>query len=271
VTDLYVGGTFSHEFEPIGASVSAMERQRGHRFVWAWVVSAAVVVAGVLLIVFGLHGPRVGPSLPAPVGSVPAATSSISSGVKAGADAVFQTTSATPTAAFVSNVVTPASPAKSAGLRGNHATTTITRSAPVRLVIPSLGISVPVSQVGLNANGSVVSPTNYQVPGWYKDGYAPGQLGSAVILGHIDSSGVFSRIDDLKVGQQLQVTLADHTRLTFKVIGIRQYTNAGYPYKGVYGPEKYSALNLVSVGSVFTAPTGRSVSDIVVFTALVTS
>jgi hypothetical protein len=138
-------------------------------------------------------------------------------------------------------------------------------------VIPSLGISVPVSQLGLNANGSVVAPTSYQVPGWYKDGYAPGQLGSAVILGHIDSSGVFSRIDDMRVGQHLEVTLADHKSLTFKVIGVRQYTNAGYPYKGVYGPEKYSALNLVSVGSIFNAPTGRSVSDIVVFAALVNS
>lgn len=262
---------FSLGQEPNGTSVSAVERQGSRRFVWAWLLSCVVVIAGVVLIVFGLHGPRVGPSLPAPVGSVPATTSSISTSAIEQTDGVFQSSGASSVATLASNVVVPASTGKIGNLREGHATTAIMRSAPVHLVIPSLGISVPVSQLGLNANGSVVAPTSYQVPGWYKDGYAPGQLGSAVILGHIDSSGVFSRIDDMKVGQHLEVTLADHKSLTFKVIGVRQYTNAGYPYKGVYGPEKYSALNLVSVGSIFNAPTGRSVSDIVVFAALVNS
>jgi hypothetical protein len=267
MTESSVMDAVSQEKAPSGASLSAVQGPKSHRFAWAWILSAVVVIAGVVVIIVGLHGPRVGPSLPAPVGSVPATTSSISTSAVAGTDSVFAAKSTSVTATLASDVVTPA---KAGAPKVSHATA-IARSAPVHLVIPALGISVPVSQLGLNTNGSVVAPTSYTVPGWYKDGYAPGQLGSAVILGHIDSSGVFSKIVDLKVGEHLSVTLADHTSLTYKVIGVREYPAASYPYKGVYGPEKYSALNLVSVGSIFNAPTGHSVSDVVVFTALVGS
>jgi sortase (surface protein transpeptidase) len=158
--------------------------------------------------------------------------------------------------------------------RSSHATTTIARSAPVHLSIPSLGISVPVTQLGLNSNGSVVVPTSFHIPGWYKDGYAPGQKGSAAILGHVDSTsgpGVFYRIVNMKVGQIVQVTLADHVRLKFKVIGLRQYTKANFPERLVYGPSTFSALDLVTCGGVFDATTHHYLSNIVVFTALAAS
>jgi hypothetical protein len=137
--------------------------------------------------------------------------------------------------------------------------------------VPSLGISAPLTQLGLTASGAVQAPPSFSVPGWYDEGYAPGQLGSAVILGHVDSTsgpGVFYHLLDMKVGQRVNVTLADHQTLTFAVIGLRQYTKNGFPNQLVYGPKTYSALNLVTCGGVFDPTTHHYLSNIVVYTTL---
>ena len=56
--------------------------------------------------------------------------------------------------------------------------------------------------VGLVAfpDRTVQVPTNYQQPGWFKLGPSPGQVGSAVILGHVDDRrgpAVFFRLRSL--------------------------------------------------------------------------
>ena len=76
---------------------------------------------------------------------------------------------------------------------------------PVSLRIPVLGVSVSLSALGLNADKSPQVPTNYEQPGWYKLGPAPGQVGSAVILGHVDDKkgpAVFYRLQTLKAGDK---------------------------------------------------------------------
>lgn len=264
--------------------------------VWAWVASALVVIAGIIVIIIGLHGPRVGPSLPAPVGNTSVGTSSFSAPTRSELlpflhSSAFSATSASETfrvepalaqslgRTTTSELVAHSLQApyvqarRTRSVRVDHATTAFVRSAPVHLSIPSLKISVSVTQLGLNSDGTVQVPTNFHVPGWYKDGYAPGQMGSAAILGHVDSTsgpGVFYKIVDMKVGQLVQVTLADHVSLKFKVIGLRQYSKGNFPDKLIYGPSTFSALDLVTCGGVFDPTTHHYLSNIVVFTALVT-
>src|SRR5665811_891917 len=60
----------------------------------------------------------------------------------------------------------------------------VARSVPVWLRIPAIGVSTSLSTLGLNPDKTVEVPTNYQEPGWYRLGPTPGQVGSAVILGH---------------------------------------------------------------------------------------
>jgi hypothetical protein len=62
----------------------------------------------------------------------------------------------------------------------------VTRSAPVALRIPAIGVSVTLSTLGLNPGGTAQVPTKFQEPGWYKLDPSPGQIGSAVILGQVD-------------------------------------------------------------------------------------
>jgi sortase (surface protein transpeptidase) len=150
----------------------------------------------------------------------------------------------------------------------------IPRSRPTHISIPTIGVSVPLSILTLNKNGTVNVPTNFQVPGWYNGDRSPGQKGSAVILGHVDSTegpAVFFYLDKLKLGNRIYVTLADGRHLVFAVIGERMYEKSNFPDKLVYGTRNYPALQLVTCGGIFDSQTHHYLSNIVVFTALIKS
>jgi sortase (surface protein transpeptidase) len=150
----------------------------------------------------------------------------------------------------------------------------IRRSRPVHLSIPIIGVSVPLSVLTLNKNGTVNVPTNFAEPGWYNGDRSPGQKGSAVILGHVDNyhgPAVFFNLDKLKLGNHVDVTLADGRKLVFAVIGERMYKKTNFPDALVYGARNYPALQLVTCGGIFDPSTGHYLSNIVVFTALIKS
>jgi hypothetical protein len=170
-------------------------------------------------------------------------------------------------AASTPGITAPAS--HSASPVASHVSLTVKRSTPVHLSIPAIGVAVKLTELGLLANGSPQVPSSWYVPGWYKYGPAPGQLGSAVILGHVDSvagPAVFYRLDHLKTGNRIIVKLQDGKTVYFSVIGLRQYLKAQFPDKYVYGSRPYGALQLVTCGGAFDSRTGHYLSSIVVFT-----
>lgn len=148
----------------------------------------------------------------------------------------------------------------------------LTRSRPIHLTIPALDLSVPLSSLGLNANGTVSVPTDIYEPGWYRLGATPGQLGTAVILGHVDSyrgPAVFFKLRDLVVGDRVNVSLADGVTARFRVIGTAIYLKASFPARLVYGARSYGSLQLITCGGTFDSATGHYLSNVVVYTALV--
>src|ERR1700683_4472230 len=99
------------------------------------------------------------------------------------------------------------------------------RSIPVELRIPAISLSVSLSTLGLNSDGTVQVPTDIQQPGWYRLGPSPGEIGSAVILGHVDSyqgPAVFFQLRTLLTGDAVNVTLADGTIAHFAVSTVVQ-------------------------------------------------
>src|SRR5205085_1186906 len=58
---------------------------------------------------------------------------------------------------------------------------------PVRLRIPALGLRTSIEPVGLRA-GAMDVPTNVWDVGWFQLGPRPGDVGNAVIDGHLDST-----------------------------------------------------------------------------------
>ena len=151
----------------------------------------------------------------------------------------------------------------------------LTRSVPVSIRIPVINVSAPVERVGKNADGTVQVPPldNHNLTGWYHYGPAPGQLGSSVILGHVDSYAgisVFYHLKDLRPGNKIYVTLADGTIATFAVDGVQKVAKTDFPTASVYDAHlDYPSLRLITCGGYFDQATGHYLDNIIVYAHLV--
>jgi hypothetical protein len=150
----------------------------------------------------------------------------------------------------------------------------VAHSTPTSLRIPAISMSVPLSTLGLNPDGTVQVPTNDVEPGWFKLGPSPGQIGSSVILGHVDTyqgPGVFFQLRTLQAGDAVQVSLADGAVVNFAVTSVVQYTKTQFPSQAVYTSQGTSELHLVTCGGAFDEQTGHYLSNIVVYTSFVSA
>jgi len=61
-------------------------------------------------------------------------------------------------------------------------------SGPLRMRIPSIGVDAGFeAPLGVDANYEIEVPESYDTVGWYKYGPTPGEMGPAVVLGHVYS------------------------------------------------------------------------------------
>lgn len=145
------------------------------------------------------------------------------------------------------------------------------RSAPTAMRIPAIGLSVRVGELGTNADGTVEVPTDFAKAGWFRLGPSPGQLGSAVILGHVDSyqgPAAFFRLRELHAGDEVDVQLANGSTARFLVRSVETYAKDRFPSRLVYAPHGDQALQLVTCGGVFDPSVRSYRSNVVVFTTL---
>jgi sortase (surface protein transpeptidase) len=126
-------------------------------------------------------------------------------------------------------------------------------SAPVRLEIPAIGVSSSLVRLGLNPDGTMQVPGDLQVAGWFTGAPQPGQLGPAVIAGHVDSrtgSAVFYRLRELHPGDEVRVVRADHRVVRFRVDALASYPKQALPDDAVYGATT-PALRLITCSGSF--------------------
>jgi hypothetical protein len=150
----------------------------------------------------------------------------------------------------------------------------LSRSLPVFVDIPAIGVHSKLLHLGVNADGSIEVPsvaTSASKAAWYKYSATPGQIGSAVIEGHVDSHhgpAVFFRLGALRPGDHIDVTLADGITGIFRVTGVREYAKSKFPARIIYGATDYAALRLITCGGTFDYATGHYRSSTVVFASL---
>ena len=90
----------------------------------------------------------------------------------------------------------------------------LARSTPVRVRIAAIGLDTALMDLGLMDDGSLeVPPTGFPA-GWYVGGPTPGELGPAVVAGHVDWKGpaVFHHLAEAEPGDLVVVTRADGRR-----------------------------------------------------------
>jgi sortase (surface protein transpeptidase) len=127
-------------------------------------------------------------------------------------------------------------------------------SAPVRLQIPAIGVSSSLVRLGLNPDGTMQVPGDFQVAGWFTGAPQPGQLGPAVIAGHVDSRtgpAIFYRLHDLRPGDEVRVVRADHRVVRFRVDSLAGYPKQALPDDAVYGATTTPALRLITCAGTF--------------------
>jgi hypothetical protein len=139
---------------------------------------------------------------------------------------------------------------------------------PVQLVIRSIGVHADIAPVGTTRSGDMVIPADVRAAGWYEFGPSPGEPGSAVIVGHVDSAaqgpGVFFRLRELNPGSIVTVGFWDGRQASFRVIGRRFYSKADLP-GAVFARSGTPVLTLITCGGTFDWATHHYEDNVVVY------
>lgn len=145
---------------------------------------------------------------------------------------------------------------------------------PVRIVIPSIGVDAPVSPVGLAPDGSIAVPdlSRHHETGWYEGGPAPGQVGPAIIVGHVDSRtgpSVFYDLRRVPPGSRVDVTRADGSVVTFTITSVEFFDKTNLPAERVYGDYSRPGLRLITCGGRWLGGHLGYADNVVAFGSLV--
>jgi sortase (surface protein transpeptidase) len=143
-----------------------------------------------------------------------------------------------------------------------------TSAAPVRVHVPAIGVDSELLRLGTDASGALVPPDDFARAGWFTGGTVPGDVGPAVVAGHVDSvdgPAVFSHLRDLAPGDEVLVDRADGTTARFTVTGVGQYPKDDFPTEAVYGPTPRAELRLITCGGDFDRSARSYEDNVVVF------
>ncbi|TLQ47501.1 class F sortase [Streptomyces marianii] len=159
-----------------------------------------------------------------------------------------------------------------AGAGAGKAAGALARSAPRVVSIPSLGVQSELESLGQNKDGTMTTPKNPDLAGWYEPGPTPGSQGPAVIAGHVTWNGkaaVFEKLKTLKAGDTIKVTREDGKTAEFAVDRIAEYPKKEFPTLEVYKNLDHAGLRLVTCGGQFDADRSYYPNNVVVFASMV--
>ena len=125
--------------------------------------------------------------------------------------------------------------------------------APTWLKVDAIDLDTPLETLRLGADGALTPPRDFAKAGWYAGGTRPGDVGPAVIAGHVDSRrgpAVFYDLRKLTRGDRIEVVRGGRA-LAFTVVATAWYPKNSFPTDEVYGPTPDRQLRLITCGGVF--------------------
>lgn len=140
---------------------------------------------------------------------------------------------------------------------------------PVVLRMPRLGLSARIVPVGVGSTGALAVPDDPAVLGWWSGGAAPGDAtGSIVVDGHVDSAryglGVFAHLQELVVGDKVELSVASGLTTMFAIAGRRSYAKSSLP-SSVFDQSLGERLVLITCGGRFDRRTAHYDDNIVLY------
>jgi len=145
-------------------------------------------------------------------------------------------------------------------------------SRPETLEVPSIDVrSGSIVELGLDAAGALDVPGDAVTLGWYGGSPTPGELGPAVLAGHVNYDhvpGIFGRLDEVAPGDQAIVHRADGSTAVFTVYRVEAYPKSAFPTDQVYGDTADAELRLITCGGAFEASSRNYQDNIVAYAKL---
>ncbi|MFE0805337.1 class F sortase [Streptomyces sp. NPDC058812] len=147
------------------------------------------------------------------------------------------------------------------------------RSKPVRLHIPEISVDAPFTDLAIGANGQLQAPPpdDTNLVGWYAKGASPGEEGTSIIAGHVDtktSAAVFARLGQLEKGDVFHVERADGRKASFVVDGLETFDKDDFPSKRVYGDGDRAEVRLITCAGDYDRKAKDYTDNLVVFAHL---
>ncbi|MQY14549.1 hypothetical protein SRB5_47170 [Streptomyces sp. RB5] len=157
--------------------------------------------------------------------------------------------------------------------RKRAAVTALGPSRPVSLRIDSIGLTARVTPLGLTPAGALDAPPKKQLDttGWYRGSVTPGERGSAVVVGHVDSArrrSVFFRLSELAPGRRIAVRRADGSTARFTVDSRDYIRAADFPGRRIVTRTGPPGLWLITCAPPYNARTKTYESTLLVHARL---
>lgn len=138
---------------------------------------------------------------------------------------------------------------------------------PLDVRIPRLGIDAVLDPLRLDSAGALRPPA-YGRAGWYAAGPEPGEIGRAVIAGHLDSKSgpdVFAALRGARRGDRVLVRLADGSTVPFVVYAREVHPQTDFPTARVYGDDRRPELRLITCAGRYDRARGGYQDNLIVF------
>ncbi|NBM16920.1 class F sortase [Streptomyces sp. GC420] len=168
----------------------------------------------------------------------------------------------------------PAAAASATARAADHtAAPVLRRSAPTRLSIPRIAVNAPFTKLTLDSTGKLNAPppNNRNLVGWYSGGATPGERGTSIIVGHVDTQtgpAVFLQLSTLKPGNKVDISREDGTVATFEVDAVESFSKDDFPDERVYADTSSPELRLITCGGDYDDKAKDYEENVVVFAHL---
>jgi len=146
-------------------------------------------------------------------------------------------------------------------------------SKPTHIRIPSIEVdAVFETPLGVSKSYEIEVPESYETVGWYKHGPTPGEVGPAVVLGHVDSyqgPAVLFSLGQVEVGETIEIDREDGSTAIFEVEALEKHEQTGFPTEKVYSDLDYPGLRLITCTGTYDKGVQRYSHNLIVFARLV--
>ncbi|SFW52798.1 class F sortase [Amycolatopsis australiensis] len=144
---------------------------------------------------------------------------------------------------------------------------------PTSVKIPKIGAESSLLAVAVKPDGTISVPSVHtpMQAAWYKLSPVPGDVGPAIVLGHVDGDkqpGIFFKLKDLVPGDEVDIDRSDGRQLKFVVDRVTQVPKDTFPRDAVYGNSTKPELRLITCGGAFDHAEHSYKDNIVVYANL---